>query len=92
MKINFKANGVIKPMHSVGQPPTLGICDFSLFHYLKEIGVKYSRLHDVGGSFGKGIYVDIPNLFIVLNRFPVDNFIPLPPLLYMIAIYLIHDL
>ncbi|MBR6371564.1 MAG: hypothetical protein IKS20_00135 [Victivallales bacterium] len=72
MKIEFKANGVIKPMHSVGQPPTLGICDYSLFHYLKEIGVKYSRLHDVGGAFGRGIYVDIPNLFRDFDANPFD--------------------
>ncbi|MBQ7177873.1 MAG: hypothetical protein IJS08_10715 [Victivallales bacterium] len=73
MKIEFKANGVIKPMHSVGQPPTIGICDYKLFHYLKEIGVKYSRLHDVGGSFGRGIYVDIPNLF---RDFDANPFAP----------------
>ena len=72
MKIEFKANGVIKPMHSVGQPPTIGICDYKLFHYLKEIGVKYSRLHDVGGSFGRGIYVDIPNLFRDFDANPFD--------------------
>ncbi len=63
MKINFTPSGKIKPVHSVGQPPILGWCDYSMFHYLKEVGVKYSRLHDVGGAFGKGIYVDIPNLF-----------------------------
>ena len=72
MKIEFKANGKIKPMHSVGQPPTIGICDYSLFHYLTEIGVKYSRLHDVGGSFGRGIYVDIPNLFRDFDANPYD--------------------
>ncbi|MBR5615715.1 MAG: hypothetical protein IKW66_02735, partial [Clostridia bacterium] len=28
-----------------------------------EAGIPYSRLHDVGGSFGGGKYVDIPNIF-----------------------------
>ena len=34
-----------------------------MFHCLKEAGIPYARLHDVGGAFGKNIYVDIPNLF-----------------------------
>ena len=33
------------------------------FHYLTEAGIPFSRLHDVGGSFGGGRFVDIPNLF-----------------------------
>ena len=33
------------------------------FHYLTEAGIPYSRLHDVGGAFGQGKYVDIPNIF-----------------------------
>ena len=53
-----KTTGTIKPMHGVGQPPFLG-SDFSLFHYLKEAGIPYSRLHDVGGALGCGLYVDI---------------------------------
>ena len=56
-------NGIVKPVNGVGQPPILGWNNFSMFHYLKEIGVPYSRLHDVGGAFGKNVYVDIPNLF-----------------------------
>ena len=54
--------GKIKPMHGVGQPPTDGPDDF-MFHYLTEAGIPYSRLHDVGGSFGDGVYVDIHNIF-----------------------------
>ena len=54
--------GKIKPMHGVGQPPMLGISD-SLYSYLTRAGVPYSRLHDVGGWMGGGLYVDIPNLF-----------------------------
>ena len=37
--------------------------DWSMMHYLKEAGIPYSRLHDVGGWLGGGLYVDIPNLF-----------------------------
>ena len=55
--------GRIKPMHAVGQPPIQGWADFSLFHYLKEAHIPFSRLHDTGGPFGKNLYVDIPNLF-----------------------------
>lgn len=55
--------GRIKPMHAVGQPPIQGWNDFSMFHYLKEAHIPYSRLHDTGGAFGKNLYVDIPNLF-----------------------------
>ena len=49
-------------MHAVGQPPMVGNND-SHFHYLTEAGVQYSRLHDVGGRYGAGVYVDIPNIF-----------------------------
>lgn len=54
--------GRIKPMHGIGQPPMTGISN-SLFHYLSRAGIPYSRLHDVGGWMGGGLYVDIPNLF-----------------------------
>ncbi len=52
----------MKPMHGVGQPPQVG-WSYHLFHYLKEAGIPFSRLHDVGGHHGKNAYVDIPNLF-----------------------------
>ena len=55
--------GPVKPVNGVGQPPMLGFSDDSLFHYLTEAGVPFSRLHDTGGAFGKNLYVDIPNLF-----------------------------
>ena len=35
----------------------------SMFRYLKEAGVPYVRLHDVGGMFGQNLWVDIPNIF-----------------------------
>lgn len=59
----------MKPMHGGGQPPMALQFDyvdtyhFTHMHYLTEIGVPYSRLHDVGGPFGAGKYVDIPNIF-----------------------------
>lgn len=61
--VDFKnINGTFKPMHAVGQPPLVGVSD-TLFHYLTQAGIPYSRLHDVGGWMGGGLYVDIPNIF-----------------------------
>ena len=69
MKLNFdfeKIIGNIKPMHAVGQPP-FGVnddgIDDSMFHYLTEANIPYSRLHDTGGHFACNLFVDIPNLF-----------------------------
>ena len=55
--------GKIKPMHGGGQPPVVSDSSDRFFHYLTEAGIPYSRLHDVGGAFGCGKYVDIPNIF-----------------------------
>lgn len=52
----------LKPMHAVGQPPCLGM-NYSMFKYLQDAHMPYSRLHDVGGWFGGNLYVDIPNVF-----------------------------
>lgn len=61
--VNFTEKiGKIKPVNGVGQPPFTGI-DFSMCDYLKRANIPYSRLHDVGGFFGGGLFVDIPNLF-----------------------------
>ena len=69
MKLHFdfdKIIGKIKPMHAVGQPP-FGVSndgiDDSMFHYLTEANIPYSRLHDAGGIFAANLFVDIPNLF-----------------------------
>ena len=65
MKINVdfsKVLGKIKPLHGVGQPPFIGP-NFSMFKYLKDAGIPYSRLHDVGGMYGGFRWVDIPNIF-----------------------------
>ena len=59
-----KTSGPVKPVNGVGQPPMIGaLGNWSMMHYLKEAGIPYSRLHDVGGWLGGGLYVDIPNLF-----------------------------
>ena len=61
-----KKLGKIKAMHAVGQPPAdigLNEIDVGLVRYLKEANVPYSRMHDVGGAFGKNLFVDVPNLF-----------------------------
>ena len=56
--------GPVKPVNGVGQPPMVGALNsWSMMHYLKEAGIPYSRLHDVGGRLGGGVFVDIPNLF-----------------------------
>ena len=53
----------MKPMHGGGQPPMAGRQFNDMMHYLTEAGIPYSRLHDVGGVFGGGRFVDIPNIF-----------------------------
>ena len=58
-----KEMGSVKPVNGVGQPPFRGFQDFPMFKYLKDAGVPFSRLHDVGGMYGRGVLVDIPNLF-----------------------------
>ena len=59
LHVNFTEKiGSIKPLHGIGNAPLLGTSD-SLFHYLGEAGIPYSRLHDTGGRFGGGCFVDI---------------------------------
>lgn len=66
-----KITGRIKPMHAVGQPPmSLWTVDNTYMHYLGEANIPYSRLHDTGGRYGAGVYVDIPNIF---RKFDADE-------------------
>ena len=68
-KISVNLQKSIKPMkkmHAGGQPPLRG-ADTSMFKYLSDAGIPYSRLHDVGGAFGSNRYVDIPNIFRDFN-------------------------
>ena len=62
--------GKIKPMHGVGQPPYNGI-DFSMFKYLKDAGIPFSRLHDVGFFYGR--FLDIPFIFKDQSKDPEDE-------------------
>jgi len=63
MNINFKKTiGKIKPMHAVNNVPLIGATD-KLFHYVGEAGIPFSRLHDTGGAYGGGRFVDIANIF-----------------------------
>lgn len=44
-----KATGPIKPVNGVGQPPMVGqLAGWGMMHYLKDAGIPYARLHDVG--------------------------------------------
>ena len=64
VEIDFSAEtGPVKDVHSAGQPPLQGWAGTNMFHYLREAGIRYSRLHDVGGPFGGNRFVDIPNVF-----------------------------
>ncbi len=73
IKIDFtKTVGKIKPLHGVGQPPFTGGTGYGMLHYLTEAGIPFSRLHDVGGTYGGGRFVDIPNLFRDFNADPED--------------------
>ncbi len=69
--ITNKTKATIKPMHGVGQAPFFGT-DFSMVRYLKDAGIPYSRLHDVGGYYGGFRFVDIPNIFRDFNADPYD--------------------
>lgn len=64
--------GKIKPLHGVGQPPFTGGTGYGMLHYLTEAGIPFSRLHDVGGVYGGGRFVDIPNLFRNFDADPED--------------------
>ena len=59
-------DGRMAPLHQAGQPP-LPLHEIGwgakMFHYLPEAGIRHSRLHDTGGAYGGGKFVDITNLF-----------------------------
>lgn len=72
LHIDFdRALGRVRPMHGVGQPPITGISN-QMFHYLKEAGIPFSRLHDVGGRYGSRVYCDISCVFPDFSRDPGD--------------------
>ena len=64
VRIDFDTpTGAVKPVHGIGQGPLLGWIGTQLFSFLGEAGIPYARLHDVGGAFGGGRFVDIHNVF-----------------------------
>ena len=66
--VDFNAmTGKIKPLHGVNCAPIISYYNFSLFHYLEEIGTPYCRLHDFGGMFGGTHFVDVENIFPDMN-------------------------
>ena len=67
-----KVAGTIRPLHGLCNAPIVGNVD-SLMHYLKEAGIPYSRLHDMGGGFGGYLYVDVPNILRDENADPEDE-------------------
>lgn len=72
VKINVdftKTKGKINPLHGVNNAPVLGI-DSSLFHYMKEADIPFSRLHDTG-FINK--FVDICFIF---PNFDADETLP----------------
>ena len=58
-----RETGPVKPVNAVGAPPMTSPVRHFLFHYLKEAGIPYSRLHDPYGEYGSNVFVDVPNLF-----------------------------
>lgn len=57
-----KVIGPIKPMHCINNAPICGT-SADLFPYIKQAGIPYARLHDTGGAYGGGRFVDIHNIF-----------------------------
>ena len=55
--------GEVKPVNGIGQGPLVGWDNYRLFALLKEAGIPYARLHDVGGAYGGNRFVDVPNVF-----------------------------
>ena len=66
-----KCAGRVKPMHCVNNAPLWGT-DETLWDTLKDAEIPYSRLHDTGGAYGGGRYVDIPNIFRNFSADPSD--------------------
>lgn len=55
-----RATGPVKPLHGINNSPmTYG----EPLPDLRDAGIPYVRLHDVGGEFGGTYFVDVPNVF-----------------------------
>lgn len=71
INVENKISGKIKPMHGVGKPPMISM-NLSYVHYLKEAGIPFSRLHDVGANISGIGLVDIPFVFPNFDANPFD--------------------
>lgn len=62
ISIDFKVRSgkSIKPLHGINNSR---ISLEKPMEELRDAGIPFVRLHDLGGYFGGGLYVDIPNLF-----------------------------
>lgn len=58
-----RLSGPVKPMHGINNAPLLIDEDDHLFPWLKRAGIPYARLHDTGGCYGGGKFVNIHNIF-----------------------------
>lgn len=73
MKIRFNHPiGPVKPMHAVNNAPLFSGANESMFHYMGEAGIPFARLHDTGGAYGGGRFVDIHNIFRDFDADPDD--------------------
>ncbi len=63
--------GPIKPMHAINNAP-FRYTNYTLLKDVTAAGIPYSRLHDTGGRYGGGVYVDVPNIFRDFSADPTD--------------------
>ena len=64
MKISIefkKPQGPIKPLHGVNRSPIRLMAN--KINEFEAAGIPFVRTHDCGGAYGRGIFIDIPNLF-----------------------------
>lgn len=66
-----RQTGVIKPMHGINNGP-FHYCNYEMFPALTEAGIPFSRLHDTGGRYGGGVFVDMGNVFRDPSADPSD--------------------
>ncbi|MBR2354396.1 MAG: hypothetical protein IKA76_07855 [Clostridia bacterium] len=58
-----KTVGMVKPMHAVNNVQSLPYDFYGGLDRMSEAYIPYARLHDTGGPYGGGCYVDIANVF-----------------------------
>ena len=60
VNFNKQTGNKIKPLHGINNSP---VSLYKPIPELKKAGIPFVRLHDTGGRYGGGCYVDIPNIF-----------------------------